>query len=48
MDFSVKDEINKILTSLDMNDTRASKMDQDDFLKLLSAFIDAGFRFTSK
>ncbi|KAI8833704.1 S-adenosyl-L-methionine-dependent methyltransferase [Chytridium lagenaria] len=27
---------------------RAAKMDQDDFLKLLNAFVDAGFRFTAK
>ncbi|KAJ3185234.1 Dimethyladenosine transferase [Gaertneriomyces sp. JEL0708] len=47
MDFDVKESVQQVLDSVNMSDMRASKMDNGDFLKLLSAFIDAGFRFTS-
>ncbi|KAJ3228393.1 Dimethyladenosine transferase [Clydaea vesicula] len=48
MDFKVGKEVEKVLDSVGFKETRAAKMDIDDFLKLLNAFIDAGFRFTSK
>ncbi|KAJ3046576.1 dimethyladenosine transferase [Rhizophlyctis rosea] len=45
--FDVKEKVEEVLRGTGMGELRASKMDNDDFLKLLSAFIDAGFRFTS-
>ncbi|TPX67072.1 hypothetical protein SpCBS45565_g04040 [Spizellomyces sp. 'palustris'] len=45
MDFDVKKAVLDVLDSVGMAEMRAAKMDNDDFLKLLSAFIDAGFRF---
>ncbi|KAI9098613.1 S-adenosyl-L-methionine-dependent methyltransferase [Phlyctochytrium arcticum] len=47
MDFDVKSAVLAVLDSTGMSEQRASKMDNDDFLKLLSAFIDAGFRFSA-
>ncbi|KAJ3089399.1 dimethyladenosine transferase [Quaeritorhiza haematococci] len=47
MDFDVKQKVMEVLEATGMAENRASKMDNDDFLKLLSAFIDAGFRFSS-
>ncbi|KAJ3088952.1 dimethyladenosine transferase [Physocladia obscura] len=47
MDFNVKEAVQAVLDSVGMSDSRAAKMDNDDFMKLLSAFIDAGFRFTA-
>ncbi|TPX35885.1 hypothetical protein SmJEL517_g01804 [Synchytrium microbalum] len=47
-DFDVKAKVMGVLEALDISEKRPAKMDLDDFLKLLSAFIDAGFRFTSK
>ncbi|ORY41294.1 S-adenosyl-L-methionine-dependent methyltransferase [Rhizoclosmatium globosum] len=47
MDFNVKDAVQAVLDSVGMSESRAAKMDNDDFMKLLSAFIDAGFRFTA-
>lgn len=38
----------KVLEDTELGEARASKMDNTDFLRLLSAFIDAGFRFTAK
>lgn len=48
MDFDVKAVVLKVLEDLEMGDRRPAKMDNDDFLKMLSSFIDAGFRFTAK
>ncbi|KAJ3112090.1 dimethyladenosine transferase [Phlyctochytrium bullatum] len=48
MDFDCKKEVESVLASCGMGDKRAAKMDQDDFLKLLTVFTEAGFRFTSK
>ncbi|KAI9332901.1 putative rRNA (adenine-N6,N6-)-dimethyltransferase [Zopfochytrium polystomum] len=45
MDFNVKDEVGRVLAEVGMAENRASKMDNDDFMRLLSAFNDAGFRF---
>ncbi|KAI9193074.1 S-adenosyl-L-methionine-dependent methyltransferase [Polychytrium aggregatum] len=47
MDFDVKAKIDEVLESSGLAKERTSKLDQDDFLKLLSCFIDAGFRFTA-
>ena len=44
----MKKAISTVLESVGMGEKRPAKMDLDDFLKLLSAFIDAGFRFSSK
>ncbi|EGF84338.1 hypothetical protein BATDEDRAFT_22291 [Batrachochytrium dendrobatidis JAM81] len=48
MDFDVKAQVLGVLDAAGMAEHRAAKMDNDDFLKLLSMFIDAGFRFTAK
>lgn len=48
MDVNVKAIVLELLEKTGMGEMRASKMDNDDFLGLLSAFIDAGFRFTAK
>ncbi|KAI8923829.1 S-adenosyl-L-methionine-dependent methyltransferase [Entophlyctis helioformis] len=48
MDFDVKKAVMDVLEASGMAESRAAKMDNDDFLKLLSMFIDAGFRFTAK
>lgn len=47
MDFDVKTKVLGVLDSVGMSEARATKLDNDDFLKLLSAFLDAGFRFTA-
>ncbi|KAJ3159966.1 dimethyladenosine transferase [Geranomyces michiganensis] len=47
MEFDCKSAVLAVLDSVGMSEMRASKMDNDDFLKLLSAFVDAGFRFTA-
>lgn len=44
-DFDMKSKIVNILTELEMNETRAAKMDIDDFLRLLLAFNKAGIHF---
>lgn len=44
-DFDMKSMIVNILTELEMNETRAAKMDIDDFLRLLLAFNKAGIHF---
>lgn len=43
----VKDMITQLLDSVEMGDKRASKLDQDDFLRLLELFNKNGFHFTS-
>jgi 18S rRNA (adenine1779-N6/adenine1780-N6)-dimethyltransferase len=48
MDFDVKMAVQKVLDDTQTSELRPAKMDNDDYLKLLNAFIDAGFRFTSK
>jgi 18S rRNA (adenine1779-N6/adenine1780-N6)-dimethyltransferase len=48
MDFDCKALVMKILHETDMAEKRACKMDQDDFLSLLMAFMEHGFRFTAK
>lgn len=45
MDFDCKEAVLKVLDSVDMSDRRAAKMDNDDFLCLLNAFNESGFRF---
>jgi 18S rRNA (adenine1779-N6/adenine1780-N6)-dimethyltransferase len=42
----VKEVILKILEQTDLSDKRSSKLTQDDFLKLLATFNQAGFHFT--
>jgi 18S rRNA (adenine1779-N6/adenine1780-N6)-dimethyltransferase len=42
----VKEVILKILEQTDLSDKRSSKLTQDDFLKLLANFNQAGFHFT--
>lgn len=44
---NVKDMVEKILQQTELGDKRASKMDIDDYLKLLLAFNEAGFHFRS-
>lgn len=44
-EFSVKELINEVLESVGMKEKRASKMDLDDFLKLLHAFHKVGVHF---
>lgn len=48
MEFNVKEQVLKVIEDLEMGDRRPAKMDNDDFLLLLSKFNEAGFRFTSK
>ncbi|KAJ3176467.1 dimethyladenosine transferase [Irineochytrium annulatum] len=48
MDFDCKMAVQEVLDGVGMSDSRAMKMDQDDFLRLLNAFTEAGFRFTAK
>ena len=43
----VKGAVLKVLLDLSMSDSRASKLDQDDFLKLLAAFNERGFHFSA-
>jgi 18S rRNA (adenine1779-N6/adenine1780-N6)-dimethyltransferase len=43
--FCVKQLITDVLQSVGMQDKRAAKMDQDDFLTLLHAFHSAGVHF---
>ena len=43
--FDAKQHIMDVLTSVDMAEQRAAKMDIDDFLKLLNAFHEAGVHF---
>jgi 18S rRNA (adenine1779-N6/adenine1780-N6)-dimethyltransferase len=47
MDFDVKQTVMNVVDNSGFAQSRAAKMDNHDFLKLLSAFIDAGFRFKS-
>lgn len=47
-DLDVKGKVMEVLHASGFAESRPAKMDNDDFLKLLSMFIDAGFRFTSK
>ncbi|KAJ1812439.1 Dimethyladenosine transferase [Coemansia sp. RSA 2599] len=44
-DFDIKKKVMGVLEDLSLAETRASKMDVVDFLKLLSAFHDAGIHF---
>lgn len=48
MEFNVKTAVQDVLEQSGMAESRPAKMDNDDFLKLLSIFIDAGFRFTAR
>ncbi len=43
--FDVKERVLQILESTGLAESRAAKMDIDDFLKLLVAFNEAGFHF---
>lgn len=47
MNFDCKARVLGVLESLGIAEQRAAKMDVSDFLKLLSTFIDAGFRFSN-
>ncbi|KAI8893421.1 S-adenosyl-L-methionine-dependent methyltransferase [Globomyces pollinis-pini] len=47
-EFNIKEEINKVIESSGFDQQRPAKMDNDDFLLLLSKFVEAGFRFTAK
>ena len=42
----VKEVILKIIEQSELSDKRSSKLVQDDFLKLLAMFNQAGFHFT--
>lgn len=48
MNFDVKVVMMEIIESTGFADQRPAKMDNDDYLKLLNAFVSKGFRFTSK
>lgn len=43
--FDMKTKVLEILDSVGLSEARASKMDHDDFLKLLAAFNQAGIHF---
>lgn len=47
-DLDVKGKVMDVLQAFGFAESRPAKMDNDDFLELLSMFIDAGFRFTAK
>ena len=44
--FNIKEEVDKVLTSIEFNEKRARIMDIDDFMKLLHAFNKAGIHFS--
>ena len=44
---NMKDVVCKVLEHTDMSDKRAAKLDQDDFLLLLSSFNSAGVHFSA-
>lgn len=48
MEFDIGAKVQSVLDETGFSSTRPSKMDVDDFLKLLGAFVNAGLRFTSK
>jgi len=48
MDLDMKQKIDGVLEATGFAESRASKMDVGDFLKLLCAFIEEGIRFTAK
>lgn len=48
MDFDISAVISNVLQDTGLATSRASKMGEEDFLRLLDAFVDAGIRFTSK
>ncbi|KAI8916008.1 S-adenosyl-L-methionine-dependent methyltransferase, partial [Gorgonomyces haynaldii] len=48
MEVDVKEVVQKVLELSGMGEMRPSKMDNDDFMKLLMCFIDHGIRFTAK
>ena len=41
-------KVDEVLQQSGFSDSRVAKMDNDDFLKLLVCFLEAGFRFTAK
>jgi len=45
-DFDVRQEVDKVLASINFKEKRARVMDIDDFMKLLHAFNSAGIHFT--
>ena len=44
-DFSIREEVDKVLDSIQFREKRARIMDIDDFMKLLHAFNSAGIHF---
>ena len=44
-DFSMREEVDKVLDSIQFREKRARMMDIDDFMKLLHAFNSAGIHF---
>ena len=44
-DFSIREEVDKVLDSIQFREKRARVMDIDDFMKLLHAFNAAGIHF---
>ena len=44
-DFSIREEVDKVLDSIQFREKRARIMDIDDFMKLLHAFNAAGIHF---
>jgi len=44
-DFSIREEVDKVLDSIQFRERRARMMDIDDFMKLLHAFNSAGIHF---
>jgi len=44
--FNIKEEVDKVLTSIEFKEKRARVMDIDDFMKLLHAFNKAGIHFS--
>ena len=44
-DFSIREEVDKVLDSIQFREKRARMMDIDDFMKLLHAFNSAGIHF---
>lgn len=48
MNLDIKSMVMNLLEKSGLGELRASKMDNDQFLSLLSLFVDAGIRFTAK
>lgn len=48
MDLNIASIVENVLQSTGLASARAAKMGEEDFLRLLNAFVDVGIRFTAK